>query len=107
MITQESKILPNSSLLEAALFNRSTCNTTLPDSLTMPLVLLPAEIDDIPEMTELFLGVFLSTCEITRRIYPNGATPTIVEYVMEGNVKKFKDPDVIYMKVVDTDQGKG
>jgi hypothetical protein len=73
----------------------------------MPFILLPAEISDVPAMAELFLETFLSTCEITRRIYPNGATSSIIEYVIETNIKQFKDPHVVYMKVVEAEDGNG
>lgn len=73
----------------------------------MPLTLLPAVIDDVPAITELFLEVFLSTCEINRRIYPKGATPAIIEYITETFTKHFNEPHVIYMKVVDTNDTEG
>jgi hypothetical protein len=69
----------------------------------MPLQLQPAVASDARALTSIFFEAFHPDDPFECLIYPFGPTPKAMEHEHQGILKNFEDPNVEYMKVVDTE----
>ncbi|RDW58485.1 hypothetical protein BP5796_12415 [Coleophoma crateriformis] len=69
----------------------------------MPLHLQPAIPSDASALTQIFFSAFHPEDPFEALIYPYGATPKAMEHGYKSIAKNFEDPNVYYLKVVDTE----
>jgi hypothetical protein len=72
----------------------------------MALKLQPAIDTDAYALALLFFTAFHPDDPFETLIYPYGATPKAITHEYHNIVKNFKDPNVHYFKIVDTDLSK-
>jgi hypothetical protein len=69
----------------------------------MPLQLQTADVSDARTLTSVVFQAFLPNDPFESMIYPFGPTPKAMEHEYQGIMKNFEDPNVQYIKVVDTE----
>ena len=70
----------------------------------MPLILLPVDEKDLSDIAKIQSAAFTaSSPEFENLLHPNGRTNAIIASDIDALRKRFANPNVVFLKVVDTD----